>query len=157
MNVQKRLLRELKSDELPEGFYLGFVQDSDMSILEGCFPGPRDTPYEDGIFRVIIQVCSEYPFKPPQIKFTTRVFHPNISSQTGAICLNILKNEWTPSFSLGKVLLSLQQLLGEPIADDPQDAEVAKVFKSDYPTFCQYVKQWVTQYASINTCGNGVQ
>jgi ubiquitin-protein ligase len=55
---------------------------SDLSHLQASFPGPPDTPYEGGTFFVDIQIPQEYPFRPPQMKFKTRLWHPNISSQT---------------------------------------------------------------------------
>lgn len=91
----------------------------------------KDTPYEGGIFQVDIVIPPDYPFKPPKMKFDTKIWHPNISSQTGAICLDILKNEWTPALTIRTALISLQALLCAPEPDDPQDAEVARQYKGD--------------------------
>ena len=55
--------------------------------LVGTITGPEGTPYEGGVFDVDILIPREYPFEPPRMKFITRIWHPNISSQTGAICL----------------------------------------------------------------------
>ena len=66
-----------------------------------------------------IQIPADYPFKPPKMKFDTKIWHPNISSQTGAICLDILKNEWTPALTIRTALISLQALLCAPEPDDP--------------------------------------
>jgi ubiquitin-protein ligase len=55
--------------------------------FKGHLKGPSDTPYEGGAFVVDIVLPNEYPFMPPKMKFDTKVWHPNISSQTGAICL----------------------------------------------------------------------
>uniref|UniRef100_A0A8C9GEH7 E2 ubiquitin-conjugating enzyme n=1 Tax=Piliocolobus tephrosceles TaxID=591936 RepID=A0A8C9GEH7_9PRIM len=69
------------------------------------------------------------------IKFNTKIWHPNISSQTGAICLNVLKSEWSPALTIRTALLSIQALLSDPEPDDPQDAEVAKMYKENYSLF----------------------
>ncbi len=53
------------------------------------YAGPKDTPYDGGVFKVDIQLDDQYPFVPPKMKFTTRVWHPNVSSQSGAICLDV--------------------------------------------------------------------
>jgi ubiquitin-protein ligase len=55
--------------------------------LIGTITGPSGTPYENGVFDVDILIDGEYPFVPPKMKFITKIWHPNVSSQTGAICL----------------------------------------------------------------------
>ena len=81
------------------------------------------------------------------MKFDTKIWHPNVSSQTGAICLDILKNEWTPALTIRTALISLQALMCSPEADDPQDAEVARQYKTDRPGYEGKAKQWVVSYA----------
>ena len=55
---------------------------SDITHIKGSFLGPQGTPYEGGVFKVDIHIPNEYPFRPPSMKFDTKVWHPNISSQT---------------------------------------------------------------------------
>lgn len=81
------------------------------------------------------------------MKYDTKIWHPNISSVTGAICLDILKNEWTPALTIRTALISLQALMCTPVPDDPQDAEVAKMYKSDINTFNKTAKMWTENYA----------
>ena len=70
-----------------------------------------------------------------------------MSSQTGAICLDILKNEWTPALTIRTALISLQALMCSPEPDDPQDAVVANQYKSDRLAFEAKAKEWVSCYA----------
>ena len=90
-----------------------------LTILTLVSVSQKDTCYEGGIFYVDINIPPDYPFKPPKMKFDTKIWHPNISSQTGAICLDILKNEWTPALTIRTALISLQALLCSPEPDDP--------------------------------------
>jgi ubiquitin-conjugating enzyme (huntingtin interacting protein 2) len=68
--------------------------------LKASIKGPVDTPYQGGVFAVDIVVPDTYPFEPPKMRFMTKVWHPNISSQTGAICLDILKDQWSPALTI---------------------------------------------------------
>merc|ERR1712070_759348 len=126
------------------------VVGNNMRHWRGKIFGPSDTPYEGGIFYVNIEIPPDYPFKPPKMKFDTKVWHPNISSQTGAICLDILRNEWTPALTIRTALISLQALLCAPEPDDPQDAVVANQYKTDIKRFEAQAKAWVQEYALNN-------
>lgn len=115
--------------------------------LEGEIPGPPDTPYAGGSFRLAIEVPDSYPFSPPKVKFITKIWHPNISSATGAICLDILKDQWAAAMTLRTVLLSIQALLSAAEPDDPQDAVVAEQYKTDLSLFKQTAAYWACTYA----------
>ncbi|AMD20587.1 HDL157Wp [Eremothecium sinecaudum] len=153
MSRAKRLMKEIESvkDDPDANVSLNFVNESDIHHLKGSFLGPPGTPYDGGKFIVDIQVPLEYPFKPPKMQFDTKVYHPNISSVTGAICLDILKNSWSPVLTLKTSLISLQALLQSPEPNDPQDAEVAKHFISDRESFDRTAAVWTRTYA----CGEG--
>ncbi|CAE6447589.1 ubiquitin-conjugating enzyme (huntingtin interacting protein 2) [Rhizoctonia solani] len=115
--------------------------------LCGSFPGPEDTPYEGGIYQVDIVIPDSYPFQPVKMKFITKVYHPNVSSASGAICLDILKDAWSPVLTLKSTLISLQSLLCSPEPNDPQDAEVAKHFLTSRPSFNDTARYWAEIYA----------
>jgi len=123
------------------------VEEKDMSHWKGVFKGPEDSPYQGGVFTVDIKFSHKYPFEPPKMKFDTKVWHPNISSQSGAICLDILKNEWSPALTVRTALISIQALLSAPEPDDPQDAEVAAQFKNAYSAFTEKASRWTKLYA----------
>jgi len=82
------------------------------------------------------------------MKFDTKIWHPNISSVTGAICLDILKNEWTPALTIRTALISLQALMCNPVPDDPQDAQVASQYKTDKKAYEETAKLWTSEYAN---------
>lgn len=90
----------------------------------------------------------QYPFVPPKMKFVTKVWHPNISSASGAICLDILKDAWSPALTLKTALLSLQALLASPEPGDPQDAVVARQYLSEHATWEQTARAWTQNYAT---------
>lgn len=86
-------------------------------------------------------------------RFLTKIWHPNISSQTGAICLDILKDQWSPALTIKTALLSLQALLCSPEPDDPQDAQVAQMYLNEPDTFKQTAKFWTETYARPKEAG----
>lgn len=120
---------------------------SDFTRFKGQFDGPPDTPYEGGHYEVDVRILSEYPFKPPQMRFITKIWHPNVSSQTGAICLDTLSTQWTPILTLKNALISLQSLLSSPEPKDPQDAEVASMLISRPEEFKHVAREWAQRYA----------
>lgn len=109
--------------------------------------GPRDTSYDGGQFYVDIELDDQYPFVPPKMRFMTKVWHPNVSSANGAICLDILKDQWSPALTLKTALLSLQALLSSPQPDDPQDAVVARQYLTARAEFERTAKYWTEAFA----------
>ncbi|KAJ3044770.1 hypothetical protein HK097_001374, partial [Rhizophlyctis rosea] len=150
----RRVEREIRQCQVDDDAKVNVQTVNDNLLhLKGYLNGPEDTPYAGGQFVVDIQLPNDYPFQPPKMKFDTRVYHPNISSQTGAICLDILKDQWSPVLTLKTVLISLQSLLCDPVPNDPQDAEVARHYMSDRAGFDQTARQWTQIYATGG--GNG--
>ncbi|EWG47354.1 ubiquitin-conjugating enzyme (huntingtin interacting protein 2) [Fusarium verticillioides 7600] len=149
MSRDRRVLKELKdieADHDDSGVNATLV-DNDLKHLKGTFPAPPDTPYSGGTFTVDIQIPEQYPFKAPVIRFDTKVWHPNISSQTGAICLDTLSSNWSPVQTIKTALLSLRMLLECPNPKDPQDAEVAKMMIEDPKRFALMAHEWAVKYA----------
>ena len=109
--------------------------------------GPEESPYQGGLFALNIVFPMDYPFKPPKVTFITRIYHPNINSN-GAICLDILKDQWSPALTIGKVLLSISSLLCDPNPDDPLVPEIANLFKNNKAKFEENAKMWTQKYAS---------
>ena len=92
-------------------------------------------------------IPESYPFQPVKMKFLTKIYHPNVSSASGAICLDILKDAWSPVLTLKSTLISLQSLLCSPEPRDPQDAEVAKHYMTSKASFEDTARYWTEIYA----------
>ncbi|XP_076891143.1 ubiquitin-conjugating enzyme E2 27-like [Bidens hawaiensis] len=149
--VQKEL-QECNKDVNLSGISVNPKSDN-LINLTGSIPGPIGTPYEGGTFKIDIDLPDAYPFEPPRMKFATKVWHPNISSQSGAICLDILKDQWSPALTLKTALLSIQALLSAPEPDDPQDAVVAQQYLKDYQTFESTARYWTESFAKPSALG----
>merc|ERR1711974_577152 len=92
--------------------------------------GPATWAYEGGVFFLDITFPQDYPFKPPKVVFRTRIYHCNINS-SGAICLDILKDNWSPALTISKVLLSVCSLLTDPNPNDPLVSSIAQQYMHD--------------------------
>merc|ERR1711871_1667149 len=108
--------------------------------------GPGESPYEGGVFFLSIKFPADYPFKPPKVTFTTRIYHPNINA-SGGICIDILKDNWSPALTVLKVLLSVCSLLTDPNPDDPLVTDIARIYKEDKPTYDRTAAEWTRKYA----------
>lgn len=102
----------------PDPFVAAQLVENDLRHWIGRIRGPLGTIYEGGFFFLDIMIPDEYPYSPPKVRFETRVWHPNVSSQTGAICLDILKSEWSPALTVRTALLSIEALLSAPEPGD---------------------------------------
>ncbi|KAL7922217.1 ubiquitin-conjugating enzyme/RWD-like protein [Trichoderma austrokoningii] len=139
-------LQDLSEDKDNSGIHASPVAES-LTNLEGWFYGPGDTPYAGGKYFIKITLDQQYPFKPPVMQFGTKIWHPNVSSQTGAICLDILKTNWSPVQTIKTALLSIRMLLENPNPSDPQDAEVANMLLSQPEQFVEMAHDWAMRYA----------
>tara|TARA_B110000093_G_C12618375_1_gene265043 strand:- start:193 stop:531 length:339 start_codon:yes stop_codon:yes gene_type:complete len=108
--------------------------------------GPTDTPYYGGIFYMNITFPNNYPFKPPKVSFVTKIYHPNINS-SGGICLDILKENWSPALTISKVLISICSLLDDPNPDDPLVPDIARQFKDNFEAYKITAMDWTQCYA----------
>jgi ubiquitin-conjugating enzyme E2 D/E len=108
--------------------------------------GPHDSPYSGGTFFLNIIFPTDYPFKPPQCNFVTRIYHPNIDTN-GSINLDILKDQWSPAMTISKVLLSISSLFTNINLDDPLVPEIAQLYNTDKAKFEATAREWTKKYA----------
>eukprot|EP01001_Neometanema_parovale_P011758 NODE_8014_length_728_cov_190.743802_g7762_i0.p1 GENE.NODE_8014_length_728_cov_190.743802_g7762_i0~~NODE_8014_length_728_cov_190.743802_g7762_i0.p1 ORF type:complete len:149 (+),score=43.75 NODE_8014_length_728_cov_190.743802_g7762_i0:81-527(+) len=138
--------RDLQKDP-PTNTSAGPVNEADMYNWKATIMGPDDSPYAGGLFFLNIRFPTDYPFKPPKLQFSTKIFHPNINAN-GGICLDILKDQWSPALTISKVLLSICSLLTDPNPDDPLVPEIAQMYKRDRAKFNENAAQWTRKYAT---------
>ncbi|XP_055882826.1 ubiquitin-conjugating enzyme E2 N-like isoform X1 [Biomphalaria glabrata] len=111
--------------------------------------GPSQSPYEGGLFKLELFLPEEYPMSAPKVRFMTKIYHPNID-KLGRICLDILKDKWSPALQIRTVLLSIQALLSAPNPDDPLDNSVAEHWKTNEKSAIDQARQWTQLHARAN-------
>lgn len=121
--------------------------EENMRYFNVMILGPSQSPYEGGVFKLELFLPEEYPMAPPKVRFLTKIYHPNID-KLGRICLDILKDKWSPALQIRTVLLSIQALLSAPNPDDPLADNVAKHWKANETEAVEIAKEWTRVYAN---------
>ena len=149
MSTTQRITRELAmiQKDPPCNCSAGLLNDDDIFEWDATIMGPVDSPYEGGVFHLRISFPMDYPFKPPICVFSTKIYHPNINS-SGGICLDILKDNWSPALTMIKVLLSICSMLDDPNPDDPLVPSIAKLYKENREAYIKEAKHWTLVYAT---------
>jgi len=147
MSTEQRIAKELENltADPPTNCSAGPVDD-DLFQWQASLMGPHASPYQDGVFFMNIKFPADYPFKPPRVTFETKIFHPNINS-SGGICLDILKEAWSPALTISKVLLSICSLLCDPNPDDPLVPDIARMYVNDRDKYNRTARLWTIKFA----------
>eukprot|EP00298_Acanthocystis_sp_HF-20_P005569 c15695_g1_i2.p1 GENE.c15695_g1_i2~~c15695_g1_i2.p1 ORF type:complete len:164 (+),score=47.80 c15695_g1_i2:43-492(+) len=147
MSALKRIQKEWKDLEQdpPSSCSAGPVGD-DLFRWQATIIGPSDSPFAGGVFQLHVVFPPDYPFKPPKLQFATKIYHPNINAN-GGICLDILKDQWSPALTISKVLLSICSLLTDPNPDDPLVPDIARQFKNERAKYDATAREWTRKYA----------
>ncbi|KAF7553524.1 hypothetical protein G7Z17_g3532 [Cylindrodendrum hubeiense] len=150
---QWRMIRPLKEvrdvstcDKDPWFTFKPIFEDQ-LDKFIGTFQGPKDTPYEGGIFHVRVNLDEGYPMEPPSMWFLTKILHPNIN-EVGAISLDLLESEWKPTYSISSLLVAVASLTGSPNWDSPLSTSPAVPFSNDHHAFEIEATRWTKLYAT---------
>ena len=145
----KRIRKELDEIEKdpPANCTAGPIDMSNLFDWNATIIGPSNSPYAGGLFKLSVNFPDRYPFKPPKVKFITKIFHPNIN-RNGSICLDILNTNWSPALTIIKVLLSISSLLTDPNPDDPLSKEAAKAYLANKDEYNKRARIMTLQYAA---------
>jgi len=122
------------------------IDDKDICHWQATIIGPEDSLYAGGVFVLDIRFPVEYPFKPPNFKFTTRIYHMNIDSN-GRICLNTLNDFWSPALNVAKIIFCIDKLLKDPDPFDSLEPQISDMYKTNRAKHNAIAKEWTQKYA----------
>lgn len=148
----KQKLRRLAAELLdllrhPTEGISALPNDGNLFEWTGTIQGPQDSPYADGLFTLQVKIPEDYPLKAPRVIFDTKVYHPNVDSDSGFISLSVLGDEWSPALTISTILLSIQAYLTEPDTIDPIMPEIAHEYENDRATYERKAMEWTKKYA----------
>lgn len=145
--LPKRIIKEterLVSDPVPG--ITAIPSEENLRYFEVTIIGPNSSPYANGLFKLELYLPDDYPMCAPKVRFLTKIYHPNID-KLGRICLDVLKDNWSPALQIRTILLSIQALLGAPNPDDPLANDVADDWKNNEQKAIAMAQEWTKLYA----------
>ena len=118
----------------------------DMMIWIAQIKGPENSPFENGIYDILIRFNQDYPIKPPSVRFLdpSKIYHPNIY-RDGKICVDILQGQWAPVLNVVKVLISLRSLLEDPNPNSPANRDAANNYVNDRDKYNEIVRSCLSK------------
>jgi len=149
-DAQRRLIHDLTKVRREEdaggliGISAGPAGETDLRVWNAVILGPEDTCYEDGTFTLKMEFTDQYPIKPPTVRFTSKMFHPNVYAD-GSICLDILQRNWSPTYDVISILTSIRSLLNDPNPNSPANNEAAKLFVEDRRLYDAKVRKLIEE------------
>ena len=146
--TQRRIRKDLKEwKDDPLDCAEIFAVPNDYKKWDVLYYGPEETPYEGGVFKIQVKFPNDYPFKPPDLKFSTPIYHINVSRK-GKVCLAEILDEWKPQFSMKEIIGWIDMLITDPMGDQAiADEEMILEFLDDKETYEKKAAEWTQKYA----------
>ena len=122
------------------------IQDN-ISNWAVIIDGPAGGPYEGGKFTVNIDFSDNYPFKCPKVQFVTKIYHPNVKTDSGQICDQDLQNSWVPTLNAAYIINTVKDLIQNPNTENPMEAEIARELMTSKDKFNNSAREFTEKYA----------
>jgi ubiquitin-protein ligase len=144
--AQRRLMRDLRdlTQNPVAGINAAPISADNIFQWNAILDGPEDSLFEDASFVLTLKFPQDYPNHPPDVKFVTKVFHPNIYMD-GSICLDILQHRWSVSLDVTTLLISIRSLLTDPNPASPANSEAAMLYQNHRRDYERRVRESIDQ------------
>ena len=169
-STMRRLTKEFQlcsqdSELIQIGCNFGLIDKADLFKWQVTMVGPKNTPYEGGLFTIHIIFPKDYPKMGPEFRFVNKILHLNVDFRdknekglpgNGHICLNTL-NEWKTTgqvkgkrgYAVKQALFDIYYLFFEQGTTSPYDAKYADLYKNHRDKFDEEARSWTKKYASV--------
>ena len=146
--MQGRLNKELQdlSANPPDNCTVS-IEGDNMNRWRVDINGPPGTPYEGGHFRLVLELPQNYPFKPPEAKFETKIYHPNVMKDSGEVCKDMYQTGWGPVKNIRWVIELILSFLINPAPEHSVEADISRQMQDNSDQYVATARQWVQQYA----------
>ncbi len=120
---------------------------NDLFMWKVLIDGPEGTPFVGGKFIVNVDFSDNYPFKPPKIKFATKIYHPNVKTDTGEICMQAIESKWVPTLNATFIVQAILTLMRTPTAENALEVDIATKFQNNFNQWQATAVEWTALYA----------
>ena len=149
-NAMKRIVKEIQNYTKEPHPFVSIYPSADLNYWKILLLGPNNTPYENGLFMLYAKFPADYPFRAPEIRFITPIYHCNMNSQ-GRICHSVFDRNYSPALSFKNIVECVYGLILTPEPEDPLDNVVASFYLSDYQIYLKNAKEATAKNASPTT------
>ena len=147
MGPNKRLAKELVAISKDADDYVSIeMQGEDITRWTVRMKGPPNSPYSTGTFALSFDF-KNYPFKPPAVKFITRLYHPNVKTDTGEICAGLLEDNWAPTLNALHCINVIRNMMAHPELDHPLETDIAQQYSENIKDFEKTALKYTKDYA----------
>ena len=132
---------------------IGLENDDDLFVWNVVFEGPENTLYEGGYFKAQLKFPEDYPNNPPDMRFISKMWHPNIYPD-GRVCISILhppgvdamnehekaEERWRPILGAESILISVISMLNDPNIESPANLDASNEWRDDRANYNKKVR-----------------
>ena len=138
------------------GLTVGLFDYNDPTKWRATIAGPKDTPYKDGFFNILVDFPPEYPQKPPEVCFLTPIYHVNINycapsspgaESLGHVCISTL-NWWKPEYRMRDIFTNIFGLFYMANPDSPYGSDRADELRNNRELYEKKVRYFTQKYAN---------
>ena len=151
--AEKILMNEYKALSQETWTNISLVNDNIFEWSVALIVLNPDSPYNGGYFKAVMKFPQNYPYQPPDFRFTRPLWHPNVYLD-GRLCISILHQpgddvmsgeaageRWSPVQRVESVLISVISLLDDAEVNSPANIDAGIMLRKDPEGYKEMVRR----------------